>query len=194
MSVNLSSYSAIEAALFFKIDVPDYTPGPLLFSSYNIPVEIEGDTYIGLGNFLSVTDTSSDIRATAGTLSVTLSGIPNSSIQEILSLRLKGSNCYVWRVLFDAITKQILAIPGNPVGRFQGRVENYSVEEDYDNVNSQASNTLAMSLSSVVETLESKIAGRATNPTDQKYFFPDDLSMDKVLALANSNLNFGAPL
>lgn len=194
MTPDLSSYSAIEAALFFKIDVPDYTDGPLLFSSYNIPVEIDGDTYVGLGNFLSVTDTSSDLRAAAGTLSVTLSGIPNSSIQEILSLKIKGSNCYVWRVLFDANTKQMLDIPGNPVGRFQGRVDNWSIEEDYDNAASQATNTMALSLSSLVETLDSKIAGRATNPTDQKYFFPSDLSMDKVMALTNTNLNFGAPL
>ena len=47
--------------------------------------------------------------------------------------------------------------------------------------------------SSVVELLNNKVSGRQTNPRDQKLYYPTDLSMDRVPALAKSNFNFGAP-
>ena len=187
----LSGYGQIETALFCRIYSSTF--GALRFSSYNRPVTIDGESYTALGTLLNVTDVQSDIRPASGTLSITLSGIPNSSIAEILSLNIKGSDVQIWRMFFNAQTHQKLNITGNPFGRFQGRVDNYSLEEEYNSSARTASNTMVFTCTSIIDVLTNKIAGRRTNPTDQKQFFPTDLSMDRVLSLANSNINFGAP-
>jgi len=190
MSIDLSTYSAVEAAMFCRIDVPDYDV--LLFSNYNIPVTIDSDTYNNLGTLLSITDSSSDLRATSGTLTIGISGIPNSSIAEVLAQRFKGSKISVWRVFFDANTKQMLDIEGNPAGRFQGIVTNFALEEDWQMGSNTTSNRIVFTASSIVDVLVNKVAGRRTNSNDQKKYFASDLSMDRVAVVAKSNFNFGA--
>jgi hypothetical protein len=123
---------------------------------------------------------------------VAVSGIPNSSIAEIDSIKLKGSSVEIYRAFFDPTNGQLLALDANPTGRFQGVVNNYSLEEDYPQTGSTATNTIQITCTNAVDLLDKKIAGRRTNPKDQKYFFPSDLSMDRVPVLANSNFNFGA--
>jgi hypothetical protein len=80
----------------------------------------------------------------------------------------------------------------NPLIRFQGIVNNYSLEEDWTPGGTDARNTIAFICSSTVELMTNKVAGRRTNPIDENYFFPTDRSMDRVPNLANSNFNFGA--
>lgn len=192
MTIDLNSRPAVEVGLFCRVDVPDYEV--LRFSDYYRDITIFGEQYLAMGTLLNVADVNNEITPTSGNMAITLSGIPNSSLQEILGLKFKGSRVNVYRVFFDAITHQIINTPGNPVGRFQGWVDSYILEEEYSVSTQQASNYLVLECTNVVDQLQNKIAGRRTNPTDQKRFFPNDLSMDRVLALANSNLNFGAPL
>lgn len=190
MSIDLQNQRHIQTALFVKMIVPDYAV--LKFSSYNHEVIINGDTYIALGNLLGITDTSTNLRVTPGNLSVTISGIPNTSITEILNNRIKGSKIEIWRVFFDTITGQPLLIDGNPLGRFKGIVSNYSIQETWNPGNELVTNTIMITCSSTIDVLNNKITGRSTNSNDQKYFYPTDLSMDRVAALVNSNFNFGA--
>ena len=190
MTINLSAYSAIETALFCRVNVPDYAV--LRFSNYNIPVTIAEESYSNLGTLLGVTDSSSDLRATSGTLTVTISGIPDTSIAEVLAQKFKGSDIQIWRVFFDATTKQVLNITGNPAGRFQGVITNFSLEEDWQQGATATSNTIAFTCSSKVDILSNKVAGRRTNTNDMKRWYPSDLSMDRVMALSRSNYNFGA--
>lgn len=189
MSLNLSAYTSIQTALFCRMDVPDY--GVLRFSSFNRVVNIDGEDYTGLGTLLGVTDTSNDLRVNSSQFTITISGIPNTSINEILNNRVKGSAIQVWRVFFDPATGAILDIPGNPLGRFQGIVNNYSLEEDWSQGSLTTTNTILITCSSTVDVLNNKISGRQTNSTDEKALYPTDLSMDRVAKLANSNFNFG---
>ena len=190
MTINLTAYRSIETALFCRMAVTDYAV--LRFSNYNIPVTINGESYTNLGTLLAVSDSSSDIRATSGTLTVTISGIPNTSIAEVLTQKFKGSAIQVWRVFFDATTKQVLNITGNPAGRFQGIITNFSLEEDWSEGATTTSNRIAFTCSSKIDILSTKIAGRRTNSHDMKAWYPTDLSMDRVQSLARSNYNFGA--
>lgn len=189
MALNLTSYNSIQTALFCRMDVPDYSV--LRFSSFNRVVNIDGEDYTGLGTLLGVTDTSNDLRVNSSQMSITISGIPNSSISEIINNRVKGSAIQIWRVFFDPVTGAILDIPGNPLGRFQGIVNNYSLEEDWSQGALTTTNTILISCSSTVDVLNNKIAGRRTNSIDEKALYPTDLSMDRVAKLANSNFNFG---
>jgi len=188
MSLDLSSYSSIQSALFVRIDVPEYEV--LTFSNYNRPLTIAGTTYTGLGQLMGITDTSSELRVSGGELTITISGLADTNISDVLSYRFKGSSVIVTRGIFDPVTGQLLPIDGNPTGKFQGIVNNYSLNEDWSG--QDATNTIALMCTSTIGVLSNKIAGRRTNPIDQKELYPTDVSMDRVPNLANSNYNFGA--
>jgi hypothetical protein len=94
----------------------------------------------------------------------------------------------VYRGFFDATTGELLAIGGNPAGKFQGIVSNYDLTDDLDVGSSTGTVTITFTVKSVVEMLENKTTGRRTAPAD---FSNGD--MNRVPALAKSNFNFGAP-
>lgn len=200
MSINLSSYQSIECGLFVRIQVDYYRATPtatpssqiLKFSDYKSPVTINGETYLPLGTLASITSTSSELRVSGGQVTIAVSGIPNSSIAEIVNSRIKGSPVKIYRVFFNPATGQQLNIAGNPVGRFFGIVNNYSLQEEYNTDDRSSTNTIVMTCSSYVDVLGNKVSGRRTNPQDQKYLYPTDLSMDRVPNLAGANFNFGA--
>lgn len=199
MPIDLSSYRHVESGLFCRVAVDyyrttstaAYTSQVLRFSNYNRSVVINSETYSPLGRLLSITESSSDIRATPNELSITLSGVPTTSIPEIIYSRIKGSPVEIWRVFFDSDTGAQLNITGNPAGRFQGIVNNYSIEDTAEPSNLSGTVSITLACSSSLDTLSNKVSGRRTNPTDQKKFYPLDQSMDRVPNLENSNFNFG---
>ena len=201
MTINLTSYGAIESHLFVRIQVDEYRTSTiypyseqvLRFSDRLTPFTINDEEYIGLGKLMGVTSSSSEIRVSAADLTITISGIPTNSIGEIVNSKIKGCPVRVYRALFDAATGAYLDIEGNPLGRFRGFVNNYSLNEEWDNTTKTATNTLVLTCASAVSVLQNKIAGRRTNPESQKKFYPNDLSMDRVPNLENSTFNFGAP-
>lgn len=188
MSLDLSAYPSIQTALFCNVVVPDYAT--LTFSNYPRTITLDGTSYTGMGQLLSVTDNTSELRASRGELTVTISGIPTQNISDLLTYKFKGSTISVIRGIFDSTTGALLPIAGNPAGRFQGIINNFGLNEEWSG--QDASNTITFVCTSTVGVLMNKIAGRKTNPTDEKRFYPSDLSMDRVLKLANSNFNFGA--
>jgi len=199
MSIDLSNYKKLECALLIRISIAKYKlyengyaqEKVLLFSDArrSITTIVNGvsEEYTGLGNFLSITSTRSELRSSSSTLSIGLSGIPNSSISEIMNSSLKGSPISVSRCLINPTTNEVIDI----IGRFYGTVNNYSIDESFDNSN--ASNTITLYCSSLTDQLAHMISGRRTNPDDQKRYWPGDISMDRVQSLMGANFDFGAP-
>jgi hypothetical protein len=187
MILDLNNYKSIQSNLFVKISAPT----PLLFCDRLGTITLGGDSYTGLGNLMGITESSSELRVSASDITVTLSGIPNSAITDVINSKIKGSQIQVLRALFDGPTGNYLNITGNPVGRFQGFVNNISFAEEWDSESRSSSNTLVLTCSSVVSVLENKISGRRTNPSSMKKFFPTDISMDRVPNLQNSVFDFG---
>ena len=186
----LTSYGSIQSNLFIKITLASSS---LLFSDKLESTVINGDTYVGLGNLLAVSGSNSELRSSSGEVSVSISGIPNSSITDITSANIKGSDIKIVRGLFNATNGTLLtAITGNPINRFVGYVNNLSLEEDYDIDDRVSTNTLILVCSSNVDVLNNKVAGRRTNTASEKKYFPNDLSMDRVASLENSYFDFGA--
>jgi hypothetical protein len=109
-----------------------------------------------------------------------------------LNYKVKGSNIKIYRAFFNPDTGQLLGISGNPAQKFQGIISNFDISDDLESGDQTGTITLTLTCTSVVELLNNKVTGRRTNPIDQKQFYPTDVSMDHVLALANSNFNFGA--
>jgi cell division protein FtsI/penicillin-binding protein 2 len=188
--VPLTPFLAIESHLFVRIDDD---VDVLRFSDYRQSFSINGESYQGIGNFLGVTSSSSDLRATGNSVTITLSGVPNSSISDVLDRKIKGAAVRVFRVAFNASTGQALAITGNPMGRFRGFINNYAINEDYDIQDRSSTSTISFICASAVDVLSNKVSGRLTNPDSMRRFFPNDASMDRVPALQNTTFDFGAP-
>lgn len=201
MTINLSSYPSIAAGLLVRIQIDNYrttnsgaySQEILTFSDWNETINYDGEDYLGLGKFVGITASTSELKSSSGSITITISGIPNSSIAEIVNSQIKGSPISVYRILFDATTLDILDLPANPVGRFFGIINNYSLDEDYDVETRTSTNTISLICSSLTEVLDNKVAGRKTNSASQKSFYPFDVSMDRVTSLVGANFNFGAP-
>lgn len=191
MSLDLRSYVSIATALFVRIDVPDFQV--LRFSNYYMPLTIDGESYAALGSLMSVSESTSELKLSDGEIIVTISGIPTANIDTVLDYKIKGSNIQIYRGLFNTTTGALLAVSPNPAGKFKGLVNNFSLNEEYDVEQKNSTVTIQLTCTSVVGLLRRKVAGRRTNPVDQKAFYPNDLAMDRVPNLADSNFNFGAP-
>jgi hypothetical protein len=170
------------------------TPDDLYFSDRIYDTTLNGQTYVGVGKFLNISETVSELKGSSSDLTLTLSGIPNTSLQEVLNLKIKGAKILVTRVLFDPQTNQVLKINGNPMARYRGFVNNISLQDDYEWTGRTGTNTLLLQCNSAIDILSNKYGGRKTNPLSQQKFFPGDISMDRVPVLENSVFNFGAPL
>jgi len=200
MPIDLSSYSNIDVGTFVKMVCTKYKANPgdsfstqtMLFSDYPTSVTVDGSTFLGLGRLLGVTDSKSELRGTNNELTVTISGIPNSSIAEIINSKIKGSTITVYRGIINTSTGQLLSISGNPVIRFKGIVTNYSLQEEYDVVARQSMNMIVMTCASTLDVLGNTASGRRTNSQDMKKYYATDVSFDRVTALEKANFNFGA--
>jgi hypothetical protein len=188
--LNLNSFKAIQSNLFVKITL---TASTLLFSDRIQSTTIAGDTYVGLGNLLSISGSNSELRSSSQELTLSISGVPNSSITDILASGIKGTPVIIRRGLFNATTGAFLSdVAGNPIIRFTGFVNNLGFDEEYDLDTRTSSNTIILTCASNVDILNNKIQGRKTNSESQKKYFPTDVSMDRVSSLENSFFDFGA--
>ena len=189
MSIDLSNQPHIATALFVKVVVPGVET--LCFSNYIKSLTFNGDTYSALGELMSVTDTSSELKVSTQELTIGISGIVQQNISDVLTYKFTGSPVYVYRGIFNTTNGTLVTgIGSNPVGKFSGIVNNFSLVETWQG--QDASNVLNLVCSSTVGFLQKKTAGRRTNPTDEKYWYPNDKSMNRVPTLANSKFNFGA--
>ena len=196
--INLDSYVSVRTALFVRIAVDEYrttsgggyTSQILRFSDHNANFTINGESYVPLGNLLAVSSSSSELRPSSNTVTLTLSGIPNTSIAEIIYSKIKGSPVNIYRGYFNSSTGATI---GTTVGRFVGSVNNVSIEEEFDVLERTASNSIQIECASNIDILSRKIAGRKTGPESMKKFYPIDASFDRVPTLADTTFNFGAP-
>jgi hypothetical protein len=185
MPVDLSTYKSIRTNLFVRILIPQYKAQAadayssqyLYLTDRRTSYTLNGQAYIGLGRLVDISGTNSELRSSTDTLTITISGIPNSSISEIVNSKIKGSQVIVWRVLFDATTGTALSTQydddGNPPTRFRGFIDNYSLVEEWDSDARTSSNTIVITCASSIGVLENKISGRKTNPQSQKKLYPN---------------------
>lgn len=186
--LDLSSHSAIETGIFVKWEIPNVDTAYL--SDYNTPITFGGNLYTNIGNLLSLSGTVGNLRASTSQLSIILSGIDQASIPAILSQQIRGSKIEIYRGVFNPTTHALIGtINPNPMLKYKGIITGFEVSDSVDITSLTATSTITLICASPVEILMNKTTGRRTNPAD----FPDEASMNRVTALANSNFNFGAP-
>jgi hypothetical protein len=192
MALDLSSYKAIQSNLFVRLDLT-YISTVVRLSDRLTSTTIDGEAYTAAGNLLGITATSSDLASTDNELTITIAGVPNTAISDVINARLKGSKVKIFRGIFNPTTNTLISMSGNPTGRFTGIITNYSMSEEYDTNTRTATNTISLICSNIVGVLANTVKGRRTNPEDQKKYFSTDTSMDRVSDLVGVYFDFGAP-
>lgn len=196
----LTDYQHIRTALLVKIEVEEYydrgIPGivqeTLAFTDHFSDYTYDGDTYTALGNLLSITSSTAELTPTSNSVSIAISGIPNDSIIEIVNSKIKASPVTIYRAFFDHEGNFINdGTTTNPIGRFRGFVNNYSLDEEWNQAEKTASNIITLDCASTVDILAKKSGGRKTNPTSMRKHYPNDPSFDRTPILVGANTNFG---
>jgi len=179
-------------------------------------------TFTPLGGLLSVSGHQRDISATAYDTQITLIGIDQTKVGQILEVGqnydsggnpilgsyhagLKGSKIEIWRGFYGP-TYELLDLPQL---RYTGIVTSYHIAEDRQMEIDTF--TLVLQCSSYKTVLENRFAGRHTNgaswntitgqnvnPNYDINGVPQnsayDSSMDRVQAISGTTFNFGLPL
>tara|TARA_R110000803_G_scaffold83934_1_gene150051 strand:+ start:7271 stop:7840 length:570 start_codon:yes stop_codon:yes gene_type:complete len=149
-----------------------------LSDAYN-PLTVDGNVYTNLGSLMSVSDIQDDYKSTQGTVTIAISGIPNTPdfMQIILNEKIKGGEVNMYRAFYDTTT---LVQEANSFLRYKGIISNYNVEENTNIINGTSTNTLILSCSNVFSILSRKIAGQRTNGSSRRQFYTGDASFDNV--------------
>jgi len=163
----------------------------------------DGNTYTQLGYLLSMTELQDDLKSTNNQISLVLSGIPpvttptgpdddQNYMSIALNSNLKGSRIKIYRAFFDIDSG--LYDAQQVYLRFNGFVNNYSLNENWDEGSQLTSNTIGIQCSSVNAILEKSYGGRRTNENDQLYWYPGDTGMYRVKSLSDTQFDFGKPV
>jgi hypothetical protein len=190
MALDLNSYRYVQSNLFVRINL-SYTSTIIRLTDSRTSRTIDGESYVAAGNFLGITSTTSEISNPGSELTITLAGVPNSAISDVINSRLKGSSVKVWRGFYDS-TGTLLAISGNPAGRFTGIITNYSIQDEQTAETRSGTASISLTCATIVNILANTTKGRRTNPEDQKRFFATDVCMDRVPELVGVYIDWGA--
>ena len=194
----LNDYTHIRTAIYVKMEIAEYWNGSefeyetIAFSDDFTDLVFGGVLYTALGSLMDVTSTFSDLESTSDTVTIVLTGIPNRSIEEIVKSKIKSAPVTIYRGFFNQDGSVItdLDFP-NPLQRFEGYVNNYSLQEDWDSETRTASNTISIEVGSKIDVIQRKVSGRKTNPVNLGRYYPSDKSFDNVPALVDQKVNFG---
>ena len=163
------------------------------FCNAAAPVTVNGITFSNLGALLSVGDVQRDIKATSDDMTIQLTGIDPTYIAIILSNEIKGSLVEVWRGFLDS-NNQIITSPTTQFfKRYQGIINSVSINEDFNSQLRTRVATCSIACSSMRRILENRLSGIKTNQKSWQVFYPSDTSMNRVIEVANTYFDFGAP-
>ena len=152
------------------------------------PITFDGNTYTELGSFLQLGEIQEDIKTTNGDIGITLSGVPQENLDAVLDTKVKGGEVIVRRAFFN---DDLSLDAGNVVQRFKGIITNLQIEENYDLLEGERTNSVSVSCSSIVTILENRTAGQRTSPIDRDRLFPGDQTFKRVPYLHNIQFDFG---
>lgn len=181
--------TAVENTTITHATIVRIDTGTEIYRITNIysPVTYNSETYLPLGNLLATSDILDDITASNADMTISLSGIDQDAISLVLATPIKGSAVQVYRVFLDSATGQPL--PNQIYLRYDGYVTSFSINENLGS--GDDSQTVGIVCASTNSLLESQTTGRYTRPSDQKRFYPGDISMDRVVSLNRTTFDFG---
>jgi len=221
---------SISNAEFVRITVYNPLGDTITPTSYAFSTSYKKETFSGndftssftpLGGLVNVSGHQRDLTATAFDTQITLVGIDQTKIGQVLEIGLnetfsgyhaglKGSKIEIWRGFYN----DQYTLVDTPALRYTGIVTSYHITEDRQG--QVDTFTLILNCSSFKTVLENKLNGRQTNgrswnknnidSTTHNPYMPNydtngnpqtaeyDSSMDRVAAIHNTAFSFGVPV
>ena len=167
----------IASALFIDLQLGD--TNYYISDAYN-SFTVNSNDYTSLGSLLSVSDFTTDFSTTQGTISIAISGIPNTIdyMQAVQATKIQGGNVVVRRKFFDADT--LLPVANAEYVRYTGIISNYHIEEDTNIIEGNSTNTIVFECASIYSILANRKTGQQTNGSSRRRFYTGDISFDNV--------------
>lgn len=156
-----------------------FADGTLLMWSGIGNLTFNGNTYAGVGDFLNVSPVQETSEVKSLGVSVTLSGIPSSTLAEVLGQSRLGKYITIWLGLLTAAG----ALIADPVQLFYGEIDSPSIVESGDTA------SVTVQCESRLIDLERSRERRYTDQ-DQQQKYPGDESLRYVAALQNREVKW----
>lgn len=213
IDVDLTPYSSIKTETLcilginnYRVELTDFPEDRnFFFSDSQQAIRTSNDVvFEPIGKLMLTEYGSSNLKTNDDNIAVTLSGIPNSSVREILNSDIKGSTVGILRAFFDPVTGEPLPVrsgAGNIAARFTGYVNTYTVAENFDVLDLDGTTTLILECLSTTTVFKRVVNGIRTNPEDLRAVpIVDadtgepltDISFDRIPNLVGSTYDFGA--
>lgn len=153
---------------------------------------VNANPFQSVGPLMAIGEIQRDIKSTANSTTVTLSGIDTTMLGFVLSQNVKGAAIQLWHGFFD--TAGALITTGGTGGLYQyfnGIVTSFSISEQWMEEARMYVGTISVSASSIQLILQSRIAGRYTNNSSWQFYNSADTSMNRVPFIETINYQFG---
>jgi|AntAceMinimDraft_1070359.scaffolds.fasta_scaffold138346_2 hypothetical protein len=188
--MNALQSTSIKYAEFVKLTMPDEVH---TFCNAASPITVGGTTFQGMGSFLGISEIQRDIKASSFDLRIMLTGIDSNNIALILDSDLKGSTIEIWRGFLDDNNQIITSPTLQFFKRYQGIINNFAINEDFNESLRMRIATVVALCSSMRLVLQNRTSGMKTNSTQWQTFYPSDTSMNRVAVIASLYFDFGKP-
>jgi len=210
-----ADYTDITTGLFVEWYIPYFSEGTtdfpvtFRFSDYTRSVEIEGEKYTPLSYLLTISPSKNQVQTSGDGLTMTLTGIePNNytDMRFLQNSRIEGSTVTIRRGIFGDDGNLVTLTGGNPVGRFKGFVESYTLRDSYDLGTGKSDTVLTLQIEDYKNYLTKKVTGRKTArpnrggwltgfeevvPGLQSPVLQYDQSMNNVIKIAGAKFEWG---
>lgn len=180
---------SIKYSEFIRLTMPSAT---YTFCSAASPVTVDGITYTGLGDLLSISNIAQNIKSTSQDLTIALTGIDGNNTGIVLSAEIKGSIVEIWRGFLDSNNQ--IAMSGGVqqfFKRYQGIVNNVNIQEGFNTEARTRIATCSIACASFKVILQNRIAGQKTTPALWQNTYINDTSMNRVPVITAQYFDFG---
>ena len=169
---NFDTYQTIYSAFFVEWYIPNYSegttdfPNTFRFSDFYRAYDIDGNTYLPLRRFLNISPSKNQVQTAGDSLSLTINAYENGTYRDMDFLRnsrIEGSEVTIKRALFGDDGNLITLTAGNPIGRFKGFVETFTINDTYDITTGKSDTVINLSVTDYKSYLSKQITGRKTN-------------------------------
>lgn len=153
---------------------------------------VDASPFQSVGALLAIGEIQRDIKSTANSTTVTLSGIDATMLGFVLSQNVKGSAIQLWHGFFD--TDGSLITTGGAGGLYQyfnGIITSFAISEQWMESIRMYVGTISVAASSIQLILQSRQAGRYTNNSSWQFYNSGDTSMNRVPFIETINYQFG---
>lgn len=177
----LSQLNGAEIQPFFAVSVGFSTPLNL-WTGYNT-INIDGTTYVGSGDLLSVgaVDETADIRANG--IKLTLSGLDSSIISSALTEDSQGKVVKIYFGVLTTTDNQTVVVD-TPYQTFEGFIDTMSILEDNNTA------VISVNVENKLIILEKALNRRYTDQ-DQKNLFSGDKGLEFVDDMQDKTIMWG---